>query len=85
MHANDVENIRQQSQHQNNLVENNTFVDDPIIISPSTSGYKTYPNSSNDPNDVLLPTKKLIKKPLLILLKNKKTRRCPVKNTHKSN
>ncbi|XP_015367017.1 PREDICTED: protein PFC0760c-like [Diuraphis noxia] len=53
MDANDVDNydnfvnnIRQQSQHQNNEVENNTPVDDAFAFSPSTSSDKTYPDSS---------------------------------------
>lgn len=47
-----VNNIRQQSQHQNYLVENNTIIDDPITISPSMSSHITYPNSSNDFSNV---------------------------------
>jgi len=79
MDANDVDNydnfvnnIRQQSQYQNYLVENNTIIDDQITISHSTSSHVTYPNSSNDFSNVPLQTKVLKKKTLPILPKNKK-------------
>jgi hypothetical protein len=64
MDANDVDNydnivnnIRPQSQHQNYLVESNTVIDDPIIIIPSISSHRTYPNISNDSSNVPLKTK----------------------------
>ncbi|XP_022182209.1 uncharacterized protein LOC111042025 [Myzus persicae] len=77
-----VNNIRQQSQHQNYLVENNNVIDDPITIRPSTSGHITYPNSSNDSSNVPLQTKVLKIKNLPILPKNKKKRTCTVRNIH---
>jgi L-ribulose-5-phosphate 3-epimerase UlaE len=88
MDANDVDNydnfvnnIRQQSQHQNYLVENITVIDDPITISPSTSSHRTYPNSSNDSSNVPLKTK-ILKKNCPFYQKIKKTRTCTVRNIH---